>query len=169
MAGVSLKCGDCNALLKFVEEAQGHIELTSHSNFSKSTEAVLNLVCSSCEKPCRPKMGLHVKSGEINKEESGAPLSPIEVLGRLVFSAEPSFAFSFSFEVFLKFFPLFCILGLASYPFWFFHFILSLSLGFEDLWGVSCCDIGEWRMIVKMQKLESQCFEEMSVFKRSVR
>ncbi|XVF37986.1 hypothetical protein REPUB_Repub20aG0058700 [Reevesia pubescens] len=43
MAGVSLKCGDCGALLKSVEEAQEHAELNSHSNFSESTEAVLNL------------------------------------------------------------------------------------------------------------------------------
>ncbi|KAJ8447232.1 hypothetical protein Cgig2_030463 [Carnegiea gigantea] len=55
MAGVSLKCGDCGALLRSVEEAQQHAELTSHSNFSESTEAVLNLVCSSCGKPCRSK------------------------------------------------------------------------------------------------------------------
>nr|KYP56072.1 UBX domain-containing protein 1 [Cajanus cajan] len=43
MAGVSLKCGDCGALLRTVEEAQEHAELTSHSNFSESTEPVLNL------------------------------------------------------------------------------------------------------------------------------
>ncbi|KAK7276609.1 hypothetical protein RIF29_17752 [Crotalaria pallida] len=55
MAGVSLKCGDCGALLKSVEEAQEHAELTSYSNFSESTEAVLNLVCTSCSKPCRSK------------------------------------------------------------------------------------------------------------------
>ncbi|KAI6695811.1 hypothetical protein NL676_023521 [Syzygium grande] len=63
MAGVSLKCGDCGALLKSVEEAQGHAELTSHSNFSESTEAVLNLVCSTCGKPCRSKTetDLHTK------------------------------------------------------------------------------------------------------------
>ncbi|KAA3484052.1 vicilin-like seed storage protein [Gossypium australe] len=63
MAGVSLKCGDCGALLKSVEEAQEHAELTSHSNFSESTEAVLNLVCSSCGKPCRSKVesDLHTK------------------------------------------------------------------------------------------------------------
>ncbi|XP_008224524.1 PREDICTED: vicilin-like seed storage protein At2g18540 [Prunus mume] len=63
MAGVSLKCGDCGALLKSVEEAQEHAELTSHSNFSESTEAVLNLVCSSCGKPCRSKTesDLHTK------------------------------------------------------------------------------------------------------------
>nr|KJB30004.1 hypothetical protein B456_005G130000 [Gossypium raimondii] len=63
MAGVSLKCGDCGALLKSVEEAQEHAELTSHSNFSESTEAVLNLVCSSCGKPCRSKIesDLHTK------------------------------------------------------------------------------------------------------------
>ncbi|XVF84630.1 hypothetical protein PTKIN_Ptkin17bG0052700 [Pterospermum kingtungense] len=63
MAGVSLKCGDCGALLKSVEEAQEHAELTSHSNFSESTEAVLNLVCSACGKPCRSKTesDLHTK------------------------------------------------------------------------------------------------------------
>lgn len=55
MAGVSLKCGDCGALLKSVQEAQDHAELTSHSNFSESTEPVLNLVCSICGKPCRSK------------------------------------------------------------------------------------------------------------------
>lgn len=55
MSGVSLKCGDCGALLKSVEEAQEHAELTSHSNFSESTEAVLNLVCTACGKPCRSK------------------------------------------------------------------------------------------------------------------
>ncbi|XP_057957421.1 uncharacterized protein LOC131150611 isoform X2 [Malania oleifera] len=63
MAGVSLKCGDCGALLKSVEEAQEHAELTSHSNFSESTEAVLSLVCNSCGKPCRSKIesDLHTK------------------------------------------------------------------------------------------------------------
>ncbi|GAV66168.1 UBA domain-containing protein/PUB domain-containing protein [Cephalotus follicularis] len=63
MAGVSLKCGDCGALLKSVQEAQEHAELTSHSNFSESTEAVLNLVCTACGKPCRSKTDsdLHTK------------------------------------------------------------------------------------------------------------
>uniref|UniRef100_A0A803LTP5 UBA domain-containing protein n=1 Tax=Chenopodium quinoa TaxID=63459 RepID=A0A803LTP5_CHEQI len=63
MSGVSLQCGDCGALLKSVEEAQQHAELTSHSNFSESTEPVLNLVCSSCGKPCRSKTesDLHTK------------------------------------------------------------------------------------------------------------
>ncbi|KAB1213667.1 UBX domain-containing protein 1-A [Morella rubra] len=63
MAGVSLKCGDCGALLRSVEEAQEHAELTSHSNFSESTEAVLNLVCTACGKPCRSKTesDLHTK------------------------------------------------------------------------------------------------------------
>ncbi|KAE8076244.1 hypothetical protein FH972_014907 [Carpinus fangiana] len=58
MAGVSLKCGDCGALLRSVEEAQEHAELTTHTNFSESTEAVLNLVCTTCGKPCRSKTGL---------------------------------------------------------------------------------------------------------------
>ncbi|KAL9411338.1 hypothetical protein AB3S75_045018 [Citrus x aurantiifolia] len=63
MAGVSLKCGDCGALLRSVQEAQDHAELTSHSNFSESTEAVLNLVCATCGKPCRSKTetDLHTK------------------------------------------------------------------------------------------------------------
>ncbi|KAM6565391.1 hypothetical protein CsatA_024519 [Cannabis sativa] len=63
MAGVSLQCGDCGALLRSVEEAQQHAELTSHSNFAESTEPVLNLVCSSCGKPCRSKTesDLHTK------------------------------------------------------------------------------------------------------------
>ncbi|XP_076887011.1 uncharacterized protein LOC143537021 [Bidens hawaiensis] len=63
MAGVSLKCGDCGALLKSVEEAQEHAELTKHTDFSESTEAVLNLVCSTCGKPCRSKTesDLHTK------------------------------------------------------------------------------------------------------------
>ncbi|BAT74382.1 hypothetical protein LR48_Vigan01g105400 [Vigna angularis] len=63
MAGVSLKCGDCGALLRTVEEAQEHAEFTSHSNFSESTEAVLNLVCTTCSKPCRSKTesDLHTK------------------------------------------------------------------------------------------------------------
>ncbi|CAN8294801.1 unnamed protein product, partial [Cochlearia groenlandica] len=63
MAGVSLMCGDCGALLKSVEEAQEHAELTSHSNFAESTEAVLNLVCTTCSKPCLSKTesDLHTK------------------------------------------------------------------------------------------------------------
>ncbi|XP_047951531.1 UBX domain-containing protein 1 [Salvia hispanica] len=63
MAGFSLKCGDCGTLLKSVEEAQEHAELTKHANFVESTEAVLNLVCSDCGKPCRSKTesDLHTK------------------------------------------------------------------------------------------------------------
>jgi UBX domain-containing protein 1/4 len=55
MSGLSLQCGDCGVLLRSVEEAQAqaHAEATSHSNFAESTEAVLNLVCSACGKPCR--------------------------------------------------------------------------------------------------------------------
>ncbi|KAJ4955810.1 hypothetical protein NE237_012593 [Protea cynaroides] len=56
MAGLSLRCRDCGALLKSVEEAQEHAELTSHSNFAKSTEAVLNLVCNSCSNPCQSRI-----------------------------------------------------------------------------------------------------------------
>jgi UBX domain-containing protein 1/4 len=53
MAGLSLRCGDCGAQLRSVEEAQAHAESTNHANFVESTEAVLNLVCSNCGKPCR--------------------------------------------------------------------------------------------------------------------
>uniref|UniRef100_A0A803N8S4 GOLD domain-containing protein n=1 Tax=Chenopodium quinoa TaxID=63459 RepID=A0A803N8S4_CHEQI len=55
MSGVSLQCGDCGALLKSVAEAQQHAELTSLSNFSVSNEPFLNLIYSSCGKPCRSK------------------------------------------------------------------------------------------------------------------
>lgn len=55
MSGVSLRCGDCGTLFKSVAEAQEHAEVTSHANFSESTEAVLNLVCTACGKPCRSK------------------------------------------------------------------------------------------------------------------
>ncbi|XP_049398379.1 uncharacterized protein LOC125862372 [Solanum stenotomum] len=63
MSGVSLQCGDCGTLFKSVEEAQEHAEVTSHANFSESTEAVLNLVCTACGKPCRSKTesDLHTK------------------------------------------------------------------------------------------------------------
>ncbi|CAG7909108.1 unnamed protein product [Brassica rapa] len=53
MGGVSFNFGE---LLKSVEEAQEHAEITSHhSNFAESTEAVLNLVCTTCCKPCRSR------------------------------------------------------------------------------------------------------------------
>lgn len=58
-----MKCGDCGTLLKSVEEAQEHADLTKHSNFEESTEPVLNLRCSDCGKPCRSKTesDLHTK------------------------------------------------------------------------------------------------------------
>ncbi|OAY68870.1 UBX domain-containing protein 1-A [Ananas comosus] len=61
--GLSLRCGDCGAHLKSVEEAQEHAELTSHANFSESAEAVLNLICTTCSKPCRSQteVDLHTK------------------------------------------------------------------------------------------------------------
>ncbi|CAN6238199.1 unnamed protein product [Urochloa humidicola] len=63
MAGLSLRCGDCGAQLRSVEEAQSHAEATNHANFVESTEAVLNLVCSDCGKPCRSQteVDLHTK------------------------------------------------------------------------------------------------------------
>ena len=56
MAGLSLRCGDCGAQLRSVEEAQAHAEVTNHANFVESTEAVLNLVCSDygAARPPRP-------------------------------------------------------------------------------------------------------------------
>ncbi|KAL5053834.1 hypothetical protein RYX36_034516 [Vicia faba] len=85
MAGVSLQCGDCGALLKSVEEAQEHAELTSHSNFSESTEPVLNLVCTTCSKPCRSKTesDLHTKrtghAGFLDKTAEAAKPISLEV------------------------------------------------------------------------------------------
>ncbi|XP_024359137.1 uncharacterized protein [Physcomitrium patens] len=63
MAGLSLECGDCKALLRTTEEAQEHAELTGHKNFHESTQAVLNLICTSCGKPCRTQteQDLHTK------------------------------------------------------------------------------------------------------------
>ena len=37
---VSLKCKDCNSLLRNVKEAQAHNEATGHTNFEESTEPV---------------------------------------------------------------------------------------------------------------------------------
>ncbi|XP_042516143.1 stress response protein NST1-like isoform X2 [Macadamia integrifolia] len=98
MAGLSLKCGDCGALLKSVEEAQEHGELTSHSNFSESMEAVLNLVCTTCGKPFRSKTesSLHKKrTGHtkfVNKtSETTKPIS-LEV-PKACASAEPEEGF----------------------------------------------------------------------------
>jgi len=48
-----LVCKDCNMQLKSTEEVQAHAEATGHANFEESTEAVLNLVCQECGKPCR--------------------------------------------------------------------------------------------------------------------
>ncbi|KAJ7980538.1 UBX domain-containing protein 1 [Quillaja saponaria] len=85
MAGVSLQCGDCGALLRSVQEAQEHAELTSHSNFSESTEAVLNLVCGTCGKPCRSKTesDLHTKrtghSDFVDKTSEAAKPISLEV------------------------------------------------------------------------------------------
>ncbi|KAF2288893.1 hypothetical protein GH714_022617 [Hevea brasiliensis] len=85
MAGVSLKCGDCGALLKSVLEAQEHAELTSHSNFYESTEAVLNLVCTTCGKPCRSKTesDLHTKrtghTDFVDKTSEAAKPTSLEV------------------------------------------------------------------------------------------
>ncbi|KAE8818186.1 F-box protein [Hordeum vulgare] len=43
--------------------AAAHAEATSHTNFAESTEAVLNLVCADCGKPCRSQteVDLHKK------------------------------------------------------------------------------------------------------------
>ncbi|KAG2651098.1 hypothetical protein PVAP13_1NG247800 [Panicum virgatum] len=42
MAGLSLRCGDCGAQLRSVEEAQAHAEVTNHANFVESTEVDLH-------------------------------------------------------------------------------------------------------------------------------
>ncbi|KAK9006755.1 hypothetical protein V6N11_019089 [Hibiscus sabdariffa] len=50
--GIILNLRDHGTPLKSVEEAQEHAELTFHSNFSQSTEAILNLVCASGGNSC---------------------------------------------------------------------------------------------------------------------
>ncbi|KAK8959277.1 hypothetical protein KSP40_PGU004130 [Platanthera guangdongensis] len=83
MAGLSLRCGDCGVLLRSVQEAQEHAELTSHADFSESTEPVLNLVCSSCGKPCRTKTesDLHTKrTGHVDfTDKTMEAAEPIEL------------------------------------------------------------------------------------------
>ncbi|KAL4379396.1 hypothetical protein GQ457_02G029620 [Hibiscus cannabinus] len=61
--GTILNLRDHGTPLKFVEEAQEHAELTFHSNFSQSTEAILNLVCASGGNSCRSRIknDLHTK------------------------------------------------------------------------------------------------------------
>lgn len=49
----SFVCGDCGAQLRSLKEAQNHGEVTGHTNFSESTEAVVTMMCSTCSKPCR--------------------------------------------------------------------------------------------------------------------
>ncbi|KAK9006750.1 hypothetical protein V6N11_019084 [Hibiscus sabdariffa] len=50
--GIILNLRDHGTPLKSVEEAQEHAELTFHSNFSQSTEAILNPVCASGGNSC---------------------------------------------------------------------------------------------------------------------
>ncbi|KAJ3675721.1 hypothetical protein LUZ60_004763 [Juncus effusus] len=69
MAGLSLRCGECGAQLKSVEEAQQHAELTSHTDFAESTEAVLSLVCSACGKPCRSQTEVDLHKKRTGHEE----------------------------------------------------------------------------------------------------
>ncbi|KAI4317518.1 hypothetical protein L6164_025381 [Bauhinia variegata] len=86
MAGVSLKCGDCGVLLKSVEEAQEHAKLTSHSNFSESTEAVLNVVCTTYDKPCRSKtlsFVLRVNTGWFQRERQHYKRLGMQLLTRM--------------------------------------------------------------------------------------
>ncbi|GIL81998.1 hypothetical protein Vretimale_1559 [Volvox reticuliferus] len=49
----SLRCAVCGTLLRNVAEAQNHGELTGHSSFEESTEAIKVMKCVSCGKPCR--------------------------------------------------------------------------------------------------------------------
>lgn len=41
---LSLKCGQCGVFLRSMKEAQDHGEVTGHSQFEESTEAILTLV-----------------------------------------------------------------------------------------------------------------------------
>jgi UBX domain-containing protein 1/4 len=50
---VSLKCVTCGVLLKSVQEAQTHGEITGHSDFSESTEIIKTMRCTACGKRCR--------------------------------------------------------------------------------------------------------------------
>ncbi|KAL4379532.1 hypothetical protein GQ457_02G029490 [Hibiscus cannabinus] len=61
--GTILNLRDYGTPLKFVDEVQEHAELTFHSNFSQSTEAILNLVCASGGNSCRSRIknDLHTK------------------------------------------------------------------------------------------------------------
>jgi DNA-directed RNA polymerase subunit RPC12/RpoP len=83
MAGLSLRCGDCGAQLRSVEEAQAHAEVTNHANFVESTEAVLNLVCSDCGKPCRSQT---VRSSAPLPQFLSLPDSPVGFGGPSRFS-----------------------------------------------------------------------------------
>lgn len=60
---LSLRCKDCDTLLKSVVEAQAHNELTGHANFEETTVAVTRLVCTECGKSCRTdaEKDLHTK------------------------------------------------------------------------------------------------------------
>eukprot|EP00798_Chlamydomonas_sp_ICE-L_P018532 gene18531-25038_t len=49
----SLTCKDCSKLLASVKEAQDHAEVSGHSNFEETTEAIKIVMCTSCGKPCR--------------------------------------------------------------------------------------------------------------------
>lgn len=44
----SYVCNDCGLQLRSIKEAQDHGEVTGHSNFAESEEAVLTLVCEEC-------------------------------------------------------------------------------------------------------------------------
>ena len=56
----SLKCNDCNLLLRSVKEAQDHADATGHSNFAETTVAIKTLVCTDCGKPCRTAAEQHL-------------------------------------------------------------------------------------------------------------
>lgn len=50
---MSIVCKDCNKQFKTAAEVQAHAEETFHTNFEESTEAIVQLVCTACGKPCR--------------------------------------------------------------------------------------------------------------------
>lgn len=49
----SLRCNQCNTLLKSVAEAQNHSEATGHIDFEETTEVIKILLCKECGKKCR--------------------------------------------------------------------------------------------------------------------
>lgn len=47
-AAKSYVCNECGLQLRSIKEAQDHGEVSGHSDFAESEEAVLTLVCEEC-------------------------------------------------------------------------------------------------------------------------